>query len=87
MCNCNCSNPTISGLIDKVKPTVHNCPSDVFKFLLGGDLRTEVTWVEPSFTDNVGIVNVRQTHSPGNSLNLFLLNFCKLRLFQIDCKF
>ncbi|KAK3091382.1 hypothetical protein FSP39_019454 [Pinctada imbricata] len=53
-------------VIDKVPPVVESCPED---FYVESDIRlVMVNWTEPSFSDNVGITTVNQTHVPGQTL-------------------
>ncbi|WAQ96460.1 FBP1-like protein [Mya arenaria] len=47
---------------DKSPPSVVNCPSDITVEVYAEEPRTEVTWQKPEFTDNVEVVDVKQTH-------------------------
>jgi hypothetical protein len=49
--------------IDKSPPVVTNCPSS-FR-VVSSDRLSVVNWTEPTFYDNVGVVNVIQTHRSG----------------------
>ncbi|XP_052771323.1 uncharacterized protein LOC128210977 isoform X4 [Mya arenaria] len=50
---------------DKSPPSVVNCPSDITVEVYAEEPRTEVTWQKPEFTDNVEVVDVKQTHYSG----------------------
>ena len=44
-----------------------HCPADISVMLSINDMRTSVSWEEPMFTDNTGIVDIKQTHMSGKS--------------------
>ncbi|XP_034311593.2 uncharacterized protein [Magallana gigas] len=52
--------------VDKNPPTVHSCPGD-FRVVSQSRL-SQVNWTEPIFSDDVGVINVFQTHRPGEVL-------------------
>ncbi len=60
---------TIDGTInfnDSGAPIFTNCPTDISDTALQGTCQTPVSWVEPTVTDECSILNVTQTHSPGD---------------------
>uniref|UniRef100_A0A8W8MLW5 Uncharacterized protein n=1 Tax=Magallana gigas TaxID=29159 RepID=A0A8W8MLW5_MAGGI len=52
--------------VDKNPPTVHSCPGD-FRVVSQSRL-SQVNWTEPIFSDDVGVINVFQSHRPGEVL-------------------
>lgn len=50
---------------DNIPPVVEYCPDNVIKALYDGSLRTKISWLDPKFTDNIGIIRELKTHSPG----------------------
>ena len=50
---------------DKEAPQVTHCSADISVMLSINDMRTSVSWEEPMFTDNTGIVDIKQTHMSG----------------------
>ncbi|XP_071439306.1 uncharacterized protein uif isoform X2 [Hetaerina americana] len=54
--------------VDKVPPKVDHCPGDIWVIAKNGT--TTVSWDEPIFSDNVGVVRVEEAsgHRPGQSL-------------------
>ncbi|XP_022107735.1 hyalin-like [Acanthaster planci] len=55
------------GLVtDVVSPTVSNCPSDTTQFISSGQTSASVTWIEPTASDNNGVVRRSwRSHAPG----------------------
>ncbi|XP_048248139.1 uncharacterized protein LOC124151774 isoform X1 [Haliotis rufescens] len=52
--------------IDKYPPEVEYCPEDIL--VVNSDNRLSVVeWEEPVFTDDVGVVNIEQTHRSGQT--------------------
>lgn len=56
--------------VDKNPPTVHGCPGD-FRVVSQSRL-SQVNWTEPIFSDDVGVINVFQSHRPGKWTLTFL---------------
>jgi len=52
---------------DKEAPSVANCPQDIQEL---SDNSKAVTWVEPTFTDNVKVTKVTKSHSSGSTFQL-----------------
>ncbi|XP_063243609.1 sushi, von Willebrand factor type A, EGF and pentraxin domain-containing protein 1 isoform X2 [Bacillus rossius redtenbacheri] len=54
--------------VDKVAPQVEHCPGDLWVIAKNGS--ATVSWDEPHFTDNVGVVKIeeRSGHRPGQTL-------------------
>ncbi|XP_033230539.1 uncharacterized protein LOC117181711 [Belonocnema kinseyi] len=48
-------------------PKVKNCPSDIE---ITGQNGSAITWVEPTFTDNVKIMKIQSNESPGRSFTI-----------------
>ena len=70
--NLMCSWLTLHIVVsDKHPPQVEYCPDDLD--LTSSTRLTVVTWVEPVFTDDVGIVDVQKTHRSGKSLSSLFL--------------
>ena len=53
--------------LDKEAPTVSNCPQNIHE-ISGGP--KAVTWVEPTFSDNVKVKTVDKTRSSGSTFDL-----------------
>lgn len=56
-------NTYVLSFKDTEAPTVIYCPEYVQ--VVTANRLNIVNWTEPQFTDNVGIINVVQTHRPG----------------------
>lgn len=52
--------------LDTEEPTFTDCPSDIAQARDNGVCGANVSWTEPTFSDNSGQVNVTKTHSPGD---------------------
>lgn len=52
-------------------PTIHNCPKDIFET---SDHPKAVTWVEPTFSDNVKVTKVDKSHNSGDTFQLLETN-------------
>lgn len=53
---------------DNVPPVVQNCPSTTVAQATGGSTNAQVSWIEPSATDDSGTaVRVSNNYSPGQS--------------------
>ena len=48
-------------VLDKEAPRVTNCPASFTTFLEPGETAQIVTWHEPIFNDNVGVVHLTKT--------------------------
>ncbi|XP_071962236.1 uncharacterized protein [Antedon mediterranea] len=59
-------NFTVS-VIDDEDPILTNCPGNQKIDIMGTETSTEVTWTEPSATDNSGKLTVTSTHESGDS--------------------
>jgi len=55
----------IIGITDRRSPVVEYCPDNIVKPLYDGSLRTQITWTEPIFSDNIRIFDLKQTHNSG----------------------
>lgn len=55
---------------DKTAPEVLFCPDDIVKVLFSDDLPTGISWSDPVFTDNTGVVDIKQTHQSGKVCKL-----------------
>ncbi|XP_072051832.1 uncharacterized protein [Amphiura filiformis] len=55
-----------STVIDVIPPVVNNCPANIFRTVAPGTPSLQVTWVEPTATDETSAVNVFQTNRPGD---------------------
>ncbi|KAK6170352.1 hypothetical protein SNE40_018764 [Patella caerulea] len=55
--------------IDKHPPTIETCPDDI-QVITVGEPRIMVDWDEPVFIDDIGIVDIQQTHRPGQTFPL-----------------
>lgn len=56
---------------DKTPPTIHNCPKDIYET---SDKPKAVTWVEPTFSDNVKVTTVDKSHNSGDTFPLLETN-------------
>ncbi|XP_020608020.1 sushi, von Willebrand factor type A, EGF and pentraxin domain-containing protein 1-like [Orbicella faveolata] len=56
---------------DVTPPTIHNCPKDIFET---SDHPKAVTWVEPTFSDNVKVTKVDKSHNSGDTFQLLETN-------------
>ena len=54
-------------ILDKIAPNVTFCPSS--KKVVTSKQQTPVSWIEPQFTDNIGIAEVTQSHKPGQNFS------------------
>ncbi|XP_072014231.1 uncharacterized protein [Amphiura filiformis] len=61
-------NPTTGP--DVIPPVVSNCPSNIFRTVAPGTPSLQVTWVEPTATDETSTVNVFLTNRPGDSFTV-----------------
>jgi hypothetical protein len=52
-------------LTDKIPPEIVFCPNDIVEVMLNDDLSTEISWPSPLFKDDVGVVDIKQSHQPG----------------------
>ncbi|MFZ5939423.1 MAG: HYR domain-containing protein [Bacteroidota bacterium] len=52
-------------VVDAINPTIDNCPSDITADLYTGTA-VEVSWTEPTASDNSGTVELTSTHQPGD---------------------
>lgn len=52
-------------------PTIHNCPKDIYDT---SDTPKAVTWVEPTFSDNVKVTKVDKSHNSGDTFELLETN-------------
>lgn len=50
---------------DKEKPKVSDCPLNIYQTTSTNTLN--VSWTEPTFNDNVAVVNVHATQNPGDT--------------------
>ncbi len=60
---------TIDGTInfnDSGAPVFTGCPSDISEPALQGTCQTPISWVEPSVSDDCSIIDLVQTHMPGD---------------------
>ncbi|PFX17583.1 Signal peptide, CUB and EGF-like domain-containing protein 3 [Stylophora pistillata] len=62
----NCT--TVVTIQDQQKPTITYCTEDVYVAVSGSE--APITWPEPSFTDNVGVVKVTSTKKPGDTFQI-----------------
>ncbi|CAG9856042.1 unnamed protein product [Phyllotreta striolata] len=56
----------IINVLDKEAPYSMGCPQNIERRLNQGETTQHVYWKEPSFYDNVGVVNVYKTREPGS---------------------
>lgn len=56
---------------DVTPPTIHNCPKDIYDT---SDTAKAVTWVEPTFSDNVKVTKVDKSHNSGDTFQLLETN-------------
>ena len=74
---------------DKEAPTVQNCPKDIFETT--DTNAAAVTWVEPTFSDNVRVANVEKSHNSGASFDLGSTNVNYVALDEagnrVSCQF
>ncbi len=56
-------------IVDGINPVIDNCPADVTAFLFSGTA-VEVTWTEPTASDNSGSVELTSTHLPGDQFGV-----------------
>ncbi len=67
---------------DNLPPVFTNCPSDITQTIALGDFTSEVTWTEPTVTDNTGTQpTVFQNYSPGDS---FRVGETRVDYFALD---
>lgn len=54
---------------DVEAPLVSSCPSNIYSLIPNKEASTVVNWITPTFTDNVGVVNVDvfPLYSPGDT--------------------
>ncbi len=53
---------------DREAPVISNCPDPVMVRVAPGITEEVVTWIEPTATDNSGMVpTITQSHQPGDS--------------------
>lgn len=52
---------------DKEPPKIANCPQDIYET---ADNAKEVTWVEPTYSDNVKVESVDKTFNSGDTFQL-----------------
>lgn len=57
----------MSFFSDKEPPKIENCPSDIYET---SDYPKAVTWVEPTFSDNVKVASVDKTYNSGDTFQL-----------------
>ncbi|XP_068703313.1 signal peptide, CUB and EGF-like domain-containing protein 1 isoform X2 [Montipora foliosa] len=55
---------------DTEPPKVSDCPTNIYKLAPSTSNSVVVSWTEPTFTDNVGVVNVSQSHVPGDTFGI-----------------
>ena len=56
---------------DNIPPTISNCPNEIRIMVPFGSSGQEVTWTEPTATDNSGMPpTFTQSHQPGDSFSL-----------------
>lgn len=48
---------------DEEPPKVVSCPSDIYQI---SDTPKAVSWIEPTFSDNVGVINVENQYKSGD---------------------
>ena len=60
----------LSLVLDNEDPTISNIPSSVTINTDVGLASTEVTWTEPTASDNSGIVTLTSSHSPGSTFDI-----------------
>lgn len=57
-------------VIDVEKPTIEDCPDDIYVKLAPGTSVQKVVWKEPVFSDNINVAHVYKTKSPGQLLSV-----------------
>ena len=57
-------------VLDDEDPTISNIPSSITVNTDVGSASAEVTWTEPTATDNSGIVALTSSHSPGSTFDI-----------------
>ncbi len=56
---------------DTTPPVITGCPDTINTVLPLGMISTPVTWIEPTATDNSGMVpTITQSHQPGDSFTM-----------------
>lgn len=60
---------TVDGTItfdDSSAPVFAGCPTNISESALQGTCQTPVSWIEPTATDDCSVIDLVQTHSPGD---------------------
>ena len=63
----NADRSLVANFVDIEPPSIHNCPQDIKVSNTLGTCDAQVSWTEPTATDNIGVTSFTSDHKPGET--------------------